>query len=170
VALSNLNLSYAPQGPGLLAKIDPADGGVSEVDLGGDACLSPFALIPVGDKLVVSCSGASDFSNFPTVTTSKTGLVLLDTSDQRVDVYTPSCSGQPADAGCADPSLGHLAAVGQRVYAADQSAGRLFVVDVADAGFTEVRGYGVDAGPLQVCVGADGGTDGQLVSDVTALP
>jgi hypothetical protein len=170
VALSNLNASYSPQGPGLLAKIDPADGGVSEIDLGGDACLSPFALIPVGDKLVVSCSGASDFSNFPEITTTKTGLVLLGADDQRVDVYTPSCDGQPADAGCADPSLGHLAAVGQRVYAADQTAGRLFVVDVADAGFTEVKGYGVDGGPLQVCVGADGGTGGQLVSDVAAVP
>lgn len=170
VALSNLNDAYSPQGPGLLAKIDPADGGVSEIDLGGDACLSPFALIPVGDKLVVSCSGASDFSNFPEITTTKTGLVLLGADDQRVDVYTPSCDGQPADAGCADPSLGHLAAVGQRVYAADQTAGRLFVVDVADAGFTEVKGYGVDGGPLQVCVGADGGTGGQLVSDVAAVP
>lgn len=170
VALSNLNMGYAPQGPGLLAKLDPADGGVSTVDLGGDACLTPYALTQVGDKLVVSCAGESDFSNYPVVTTSKTGLVLLDGNDERVGVYEAGCTPEATDAGCLDPSLGNLTAVGQRVYAADQSAGRLFVVDVADAGFTEVRGYGVAQGPLQVCTSADGGVGGQLVSDVKAVP
>jgi len=170
VALSNLNMSYAPQGPGMLAKIDPADGGVSAIDLGADACLSPYALTTVGDKLVVSCSGVSDYSAYPVITTSKTGLVLVDANDQRVGVYAAGCTPAASDAGCVDPSMGNLAVVGQRVYAADQTAGRLFVVDVGDAGFTEVRGYGVAEGPLQVCTTADGGVAGQLVSDVTAIP
>lgn len=169
VALSNLDPSYAPAGPGLLAKIDPASGAVTEVNLGSDVCLAPYALTPVGNQLVVSCAGATDYTNYPVVTTSKSGLVLVNANDQRVGAYPAACPA-PADGGCIDPSLGNVAASGQRVYAADQSAGRMFVVDVSDAGFTEVRGYGADGGPLQLCVGADGGTAGQLVSDVTAIP
>src|SRR5205823_11249562 len=66
VALNNLNPdTYVPEGPGMLAKIDPFDGGLSSVVLDANKCLNPVWLASDGTHLFVSCAGAAVYSGPP---------------------------------------------------------------------------------------------------------
>ncbi len=176
VALNNLDPdTYAPSGPGLLARIDPTTKAVTTVNLGADACLNPQWLASDGTRLVVSCGGAPQYdSSYAVVSTDKAGLVLVDSSDARAGTWSAACPASAAlpDGGttCRPVMPGRFALRDGRVYLGDQNAGRLFVLDVTDAGFTERRGYASDAGlPVQACpVSAISGKGN--VSDVLAVP
>ena len=166
VALGNQDAMFNPVGPGVLARIDPSSGAATAIPLPA-ACLSPFALATSGADLVVSCAGASDYSTFPNVTTSNSALVLVQ-GDQPVATYQASCPAD-SDGGCLDVSFGRIAARDGVVFAADQSQGRVFVVAIDGGSFQEVHGYQTD-GPIVACTNADGGSFGQVVQDVVAVP
>ncbi|MBX7097976.1 MAG: hypothetical protein K1X89_09700 [Myxococcaceae bacterium] len=169
VALNNLDPdTYAPQGPGLLARVDPATRAVTVVDLGADACLNPVWLASTGDGLVVSCSGAARYdSNFALLGVEAAGVVTLDSALVRRSTWAARCP--VADAGCAPPLPGRLAVQGGKVWVADQNAGRLFVLDVDGGVLTERRGLSGGAGPVQACA-VDSVTGIANVGDVLAVP
>ncbi|GMU58549.1 MAG: hypothetical protein AMXMBFR34_03120 [Myxococcaceae bacterium] len=173
VALNNLNPdTYAAEGPGLLARIEPSDGGVSVIDLGGADCLNPQWVAPVGDALAVSCGGKVQYSPTYTVeSVAAAGLVLVGASDVRVAAWSSAC---PADAGvtadggpaCLPMMPGRFSVTGQRVLLSDQNAGRVVLVDVADGGLVLVRGVtdALNLCPVSPLTGAAN------VSDVLVTP
>jgi len=71
---------------------------------------------------------------------SQAGVVVLDANDRRVATWspaTPTCG----DAGACPLFLpGRFAVKGSSIFLADQNAGRLVVLDVADGGISERRG------------------------------
>jgi hypothetical protein len=155
VALNNLNPdSYEVEGPGLLAKINPADSGVSVIDLNGDSCANPVWLKSVGTSLVVSCAGKANFnSSFAVESLEKSGLVLLDSNDVIKSQWNSGCidAGTRADGGakCDWFFPGRFAVQNNRITLADQNAGRVVMLDVIDGGFVNVRGLqnAIDACP-----------------------
>jgi hypothetical protein len=166
--LNNLNPdTYAPEGPGLLARIDPGTDAVSVIDLGGARCLNPQWAATVGDKLVVSCGGQVTYTpTFTIESVRAAGLVLVDELDQVAASWSSAC---PAglDAGACLPMMpGRFTVRGARVLLGDQNAGRVVVLDVSDAGFTEVRGVtdAVATCPVSALTGAAN------VSDLVSLP
>ncbi|MEW5743629.1 MAG: MXAN_6577-like cysteine-rich protein [Myxococcota bacterium] len=155
VALNNLNPdTYAPEGPGLLARIDVDAGTVSVIDLGAAECLNPQWVAPVGSALAVSCGGKVQYSpTFTVESVSSAGLVLLNSADVRVAAWSSACppdAGVMADGGPACPPMmpGRFTSVGQRIVLTDQNAGRIVFLDTADGGLTATRGV-TDA--LNVC-------------------
>ncbi|MCY1031848.1 hypothetical protein OV207_10310 [Corallococcus sp. BB11-1] len=145
VALTNLNPAndYLPNGPGMLARIDPADGGVRAIDLGAQDCLNAGDVQAVGEHLVVSCLGEARFDTaggYQAKDVRATGLVLVK-DDRPVASYalSPGCAGGP-EQGCDLAVGGRLAVVGNAVYVTDVNAGRVFVVEVRDGKFVERRG------------------------------
>jgi hypothetical protein len=168
VTVGNLDGACGVAGPGFLAQFDPADGGLSQIAL-PDNCKSPFALATSGNDLVVSCSGNTVFGGPPDylpVSTTDSSLVLV-RGGQPIATYQPACP-TPAN-GCSDPALGRVAARDGVLFATDQVQGRVFVVAIDGGSFTELHGYQTD-GPIVACKNADGGSLGQLVQDVVALP
>jgi hypothetical protein len=173
VALNNLNPdTYAPEGPGLVARIQPEDGGLSVIDLGAADCLNPQWLGPVGDALAVSCGGLVQYSPTYTVdSVSAAGVVLVSAGDVRVAAWSSAC---PADAGvladggaaCAPMMPGRFSVLGQRLLVSDQNAGRVVMLDVTDGGLQVVRGVS-DA--LNLCPPSPV-TGAANVSDVLTLP
>jgi len=174
VALNNLNAdTYAPEGPGLLARIDPATRAVSTVDL-GPTCLNAIWVVSDGTRLYVSCQGRSVYdSSWALVSVEKTGVVVVE-QDAPVSTWSPVC---PADAGsyqsdgggCLPISASRFAVQGGKLYVGDQSGGRIFVLEGPQ--LVERRGYfAVDGGaPIQAC--AVNPTLGYSnVSDVLAQP
>jgi hypothetical protein len=165
VVLNNLNAdTYAPEGPGLLARIDPASSAVAVVQIAGARCLDPLGAAEVGDRLAVSCGGKASYdpSTYALTGVSAAGVALLDAQDQLQAFWPASCSGG-TDAGCTLP--GRLTVRGSRLFVADQNAGRVVVLDVSDAGLTEVRGVTTS---LDMCpVGRSGVAN---VSDLVSLP
>jgi hypothetical protein len=147
---------HADYGPGLVGVIDPTKTGA--------AALTPLPLDPTecqnvewlarlpadgGDQMLVSCSGARTYDDFFNITAvDNSALVLLGANDQRLAAWVPStASGVPP------PSVGRAIAIGPRVFVADETASRLYVVDVLNNAFVERVGY-VDGGtPAQVCDG-----------------
>ena len=165
-ALGNLDArDYAAAGPGFLARIEPGTGAVDLVALGAD-CLNPFWILPMGDRLLVSCSGAATYDrDFNLTDVRGTGLVLLG-SDGRVRASLVLRCAEGTS--CALPSAGRFAVVGNRAYLADNNAGRLFVIEVVGDTLVERKGPGPGAAPpLLVCPRSQGPS---LVSDVVALP
>lgn len=162
IALNNLNASFQPGGPGLLAKVDPRGLQLESVINLGDGCLNPGWVAPVGNQLVVSCTGAVTYdSEFKPVAVNGSGLVLLSSEDAVVARYVLAC---PADAtGCAPPSANRFAVVGNRVYLGDNSAGRIFVVEVSNNQLIERLG---PASPIAACPSSTGPS---LVGDVVAI-
>lgn len=140
VVLSNLEpTTYAPSGPGFLARIDPVTRAVTAVNLGANSCLNPQWAAEVAQGLVVSCAGEPVYQGQLTglLGARSAGLVLLSASDQTVATWsTPMCN---VDAGCTPLLLGRLAVKDQRVFVADQYGGRVLAFDVADGGFTQER-------------------------------
>jgi hypothetical protein len=173
VALNNLNPdTYAAEGPGLVARITPADGGVAVIDLGAQDCLNPQWLASVGDGLAVSCGGRVTYSpTFTVDAVSQAGLVLLDGQDRKVGAWSSAC---PADAGvladggaaCLPMMPGRLSVVGRRILLGDQNAGRVVFLDATDAGLVEVKGVtsALTLCPISPLTGAGN------VSDVLGTP
>jgi hypothetical protein len=166
VVLNNLNPdTYAPEGPGLLARIDPATNAVSAIDLGAARCLNPQWAASVGDALAVSCGGLVSYTPTYTVDSVRAaGLVLLNAQDQVSASWSSAC---PVDAGtCAPMMPGRFTVRGARVLLGDQNAGRVVVLDVADGGLTEVRGVtnALSTCPISAATGAGN------VSDLVSLP
>jgi len=173
VALNNLNPdTYAPEGPGLVARVDPTDGGVSVIDLGAADCLNPQWIAPVGNVLAVSCGGRIQYSpTYKVESVEAAGLVLIDPLGTRVAAWSSAC---PADAGvladggaaCAPMMPGRFSAVGPRIALSDQNAGRVVLLDVTDGGLAPVRGVSdaLNLCPISALTGAAN------VSDVLALP
>jgi hypothetical protein len=166
VALNNLRPlpNPDPAGPGVLAKIDIDAGTISRVDLPADACINAQWLVPTSDTLYVGCGGAATFDGgnpmdgggVP-ISTDRTGIVALNTQDQRIATWSASCPSSGTDAGCIPPSVRRFAAFGSRLYIGDQYGGRVFVV--------EKVGNQLDAGlPILACPPSGGGAS--TVSDV----
>ena len=175
VALNNLNPdTYAPEGPGLLAKINPATRAVTIIDLGGDKCLNPLWLASDGTHLIASCGGAAIYNgppNYELLSTDKSGMVLLDSSDVRQSTWTPSCPlAADGGAGCAPILVGRFALSQGRVYIGDQNGGRVFVLDITGNSLGERRGYRGDAGAAISACAVDPITRIANVSDVLAVP
>ncbi|WP_141326821.1 MXAN_6577-like cysteine-rich protein [Myxococcus sp. AB025B] len=166
VALNNLNpATYAPGGPGLLARIEPATGAVSLVGLGDD-CLNPNAVASVGEHLVVSCGGRSTYdAEFKLVSVERTGLVMLDAQDTVVASEPIACS--PGIGSCPIPAAGRFAVVGPRIYTGDTNGGRVFVHEIVGNTLVERRGLKDTSEPAIAACPASGFS---LVSDVVALP
>jgi hypothetical protein len=163
VPLDNLNpVTYAPEGPGLLAVIDPGTGDAGVIDLHADLCLDPIGLSAQGSTLFVSCAGKAIYdSSFNLIGTSSSGVVAVDAISRAVVAHwTPSCA---ADAGACAPILpGAVTVSGSVLMVGDQQAGRVFLLDISDGGLTEA------APPVQACVPpATGFTQ---VSDLLSLP
>ena len=168
VALNSLDPGndFRPSGPGLVARIHPQTREVKYLPL-GNGCLNPGWLAPLGNKLVVSCTGDAIYDrSFNLLAVEKTSLVLLDEQDAVVSTWALACP--EANTSCALPSAGRFAVVGNRIYLGDNNAGRLFVVDVTGTTLTEVRGLsGQKQPPILACPRASGFS---LVGDVVAIP
>jgi hypothetical protein len=180
VALNNLNAdTYVPEGPGLLAVIDPANlAGTTELNLGANTCLNPVCVFSANSKLFVSCAGKANYDvagNYALLSTDHSGVVTVDPMNGVTSQWTPSC---PADAGLPDggtsclPILpSRLAVFGTNVFMGDQNGGRIFVLDSSDGGLTETAGYSSSAkqGPIQAC-GIDPTLGYSNVADILPLP
>lgn len=138
VTLNNLDAdTYAPAGPGLLARLDTSDAGLAVIDLGADACLNPQAVGVVGGALAVSCAGKVTYTtSYAVASVTQAGLVVVTPAGERLSTWSPSC---PADAGaaCVPMLPGRLGVKGAAVLLADQNAGRVTVLEVTDAGVAE---------------------------------
>lgn len=175
VALNNLNPdTYVPEGPGLLAKINPTTKAVSVIDLGGDKCLNPGWLASDGVNLLVSCMGGAVYSGPPSyalVSTEKAGVVLLDQNDVRQAAWEPRCpAGADGGAGCTPILPSRMAISGGRAYVGDQNGGRIFVLDIGANTLGERRGYFGDAGAAISACAPDPVTGIANVSDILAVP
>ncbi len=166
VVLNNLNPdTYAPEGPGLVAKVNPANDAVTVIDLGGADCLNPQWLAPMGDRLIVSCGGLINYSaTFSVESVVAASVVALDATDTRLAGVWNASGTADLDAGFMPMLPGRFAVSGQQVVVSDQNGGRVVVLAVGDAGVTEVRGLGT---ALNVCpVSATSGVAN--VSDISA--
>lgn len=163
VALSNLNAdTYAPEGPGLLARVDPGSGAVSIIDLGADDCLNPQWVAPVGDGLAVSCAGEAKYAaDWSLESVEHAGLVLLDANDAKVAAWAAVCPGG-ADAGCLPMMPARFTVSGTRILLGDQSGGRVVVLNAAGGALVEERAEAYC--PISATSGAGN------VGDVLALP
>ncbi len=171
VALNNLNPNtYAPEGPGLLAKLDPVTRAITTVDL-GPSCLNPIWVVSDGAQLYVSCQGKVTYSGPPTYAVSSaesTGVVVV-SEDQVLASWAMAC---PSDAGtgCLPAIASRLAVLNKHVYVGDQNGGRLFVLENVGNQLLVRRGFAADGGvPIQACA-VNPTTGVSNVSDVIAIP
>jgi hypothetical protein len=158
VALNDLSADFSTAGAPLLAKIDPSKSGssaVSAVALNQAECLNVVTLTELPSAtgpahLLVGCAGQAQFDqNFQTISVDRTAVVRLDGNDQRVATWKPS-----TDAGVVPPVVGKIALLSSsRAYVADQSAGRVYVVDVSGNSIVELIGYLNGGTPLNLCGG-----------------
>jgi hypothetical protein len=170
VSLENLDAGFSPAGPGMLAKIDPASGEVTAVDLGADVCLNAFWVSFSDDALYVSCAGKIVYGQgWTPLIVEKSGVVVLNRREERISTWAVSCA--PDSTGCVPPSVGRFAISNHRLYLADQSGGRIFVVESqSDHRLVERRGHNpVDGGPPIVACPRDGEML-SLVIDIIAVP
>ena len=164
------DFSGADYGPPLVVRIDPAKVGQAALSavqgFAGDAgtCqnvewLSTLQLGSAATPMLVSCAGARSYDPTTFVVTSvqNTALLLLDGTDRQLAAWVPSsASGQPP------PSVGRAVALNTSVYVADETAGRVYVIDYATNGFAERVGY-VDGGtPAAACP--------TYITDLTLVP
>lgn len=138
VALNNLNAdSYVAEGPGLLAKVVPADAGLGVIDLGAD-CLNPQWVAPVGEGLAVSCGGRATYTGSALTQLEGSGVVYVDATDTVAARWVPA-NGTLADGGAAFWLPGRLTTRGDTVVVTDQFLGRVAVLEVADGGLAPVQ-------------------------------
>ncbi|WP_426735571.1 MXAN_6577-like cysteine-rich protein [Myxococcus faecalis] len=175
VALTNLNPAndYRPNGPGMLARIDPATGAVSAIDLGKERCLNAGYVEAVGDQLVVACIGEAIYdtaNGYLATSVRSTGLVLVK-NDVPVASYALNPGCQPGAPGCMLSVASRFAVSRGAVYLADTNAGRIFVVEVGDGTLTERRGYSTPTakGPALEACPVDPRRPVSNAIDVTAL-
>jgi DNA-binding beta-propeller fold protein YncE len=170
VALNNLAADdsgmLVPGGPGMVARIELKTAKVTALSLGSDVCLNAVSLAVTPQGLVVSCAGVSDFSQWPLVKTEKTGAVLISPTGARLGSWSLSCP--PADPDCPTPLAGKVTASGSRVYLADQTAGRVFILDSSTGTLEERRGFAKEA-PVVACA-VDPARGYSSVMDLVALP
>jgi hypothetical protein len=162
VALSNLDSSFNPGGPGMLAQVPTDAGAVSAVYL-PTACLNTYWLVAAGDTLYVSCSGrATRDSTFHLTAIDSSGVVAI-TADGGMSVWNGSCDG-----GCFGAVPGRFAVLGDRLYLGDQ-LGRIFVLQNVNGGLVERRGNNGTGGlPISACQTAASGFAN--VIDVIPIP
>ena len=160
VALNNLDETYAPAGPGMLARIDPATQAVTKVRLPPE-CLNAGWLRSAGDALLVTCSGRADYATTPVGVSSAAVVAVL--GDGRTVVHPVACPAGAA--GCAPFSPGRFEVLGRRVYVGDNASGRVLVLEWTGSGFTELAG---PAGALAACPASESGL--AYVADVVAVP
>jgi hypothetical protein len=166
VALNNLNPdTYVVEGPGLVAQVNTDDAGVTLLDLGAADCLNPQWLGFVGERLVVSCGGRITYSaTFSVEAVTASGAVVLDATGARVGAAWNAAGVADLDAGFMPMLPGRFAVVNGQVILTDQNGGRVVVLEVGDAGVTEVRGVST---ALNICpVSATSGVAN--VADVVA--
>jgi hypothetical protein len=166
VALNNLNPdTYVVEGPGLVAQVNTDDAGVTLLDLGAADCLNPQWLGFVGERLVVSCGGRITYSaTFSVEAVTASGAVVLDATGARVGAAWNAAGVADLDAGFMPMLPGRFAVVNGQVVLTDQNGGRVVVLEVGDAGVTEVRGVST---ALNICpVSATSGVAN--VADVVA--
>ncbi|MGZ3459678.1 MAG: MXAN_6577-like cysteine-rich protein, partial [Archangium sp.] len=165
-ALGNLDpRDFSAGGPGFLARIDPSTRAVDLLAL-GEGCLNPFWVVPVGEQLLVSCSGKATYDrDFNLVDVKGTGLVLLDAEDRVTASLELRC---PEGTSCLLPSAGRFSVVNNRAYVGDNSAGRIFVIEVVGDSLVERRGFGPGAEPPLLACPRD--NKPSLVGDVVAIP
>lgn len=156
VALNNLNPdTYAPEGPGLVARVDSSNDTVTIIDLGASDCLNPQWVGVVGNSVAVSCGGLVTYSpSYAVESVSAAGLVVLDSADVKLPgAWSASGSCAGADAGTCLPMMpGRFAVSGQQVLLSDQNGGRVVVLSVTDAGVSEV-GSALDLCPVSATTG-----------------
>ena len=152
VALSNLHpATYAPEGPGLVARVDTTtDMVTSVIDLGAQDCLNPQWIGLVGASVAVSCGGRITYSpTFTAESVEAAGVVALDALDAKLPgVWSTATSCVSVDAGCLPMMPGRFAVSGQQLLVSDQNGGRVVVLAVGDAGVSEVR---AGANALSIC-------------------
>lgn len=151
VALNNLNATtYVPEGPGLVAKVDTTTDQVSAVyDLGASECLNPQWLGFVGATLVVSCGGQIQYSpTFAVDSVVAAGVVALDSSGAVLSGRFNASGTADVDAGFLPMMPGRFAVANGQVVVTDQNGGRVVILNVSDAGVSEVRGI---ANALSMC-------------------
>jgi hypothetical protein len=155
VALGNQNLSTQALGGdgGLLAVLNPVDGGVSEVDLGSDVCVVPSGLLPSADGklLFVTCAGQATTSGAPnhnTLSVDRAAVVAMSTSNQRVGFW--QCPQGGPDSGCNTFSPSSAAQRGSQLFVSDSAYGRMLVLS-ADGALAEVAGFQDGGSPPLVC-------------------
>ncbi|MFP2933104.1 MXAN_6577-like cysteine-rich protein [Pyxidicoccus sp. 3LG] len=176
VALTNLNPfnNYLPNGPGMLAKLDPADGGVSAIDLGASDCLNAGYVEAVDGQLVVACLGEAIYdpaSGHTATAVRASGLVLVK-DDVPVASYALSSGCEPGTPGCRIAVASRFAVAGGAVYLGDTNAGRVFVVEVRDGQLVERRGFTSPQaqGPALEACPVDSRRTVSNAIDLTALP
>jgi hypothetical protein len=163
VGLSNLDATYAPGGPGMLARLNVTTGVVTPIYL-PTPCLNTYWLVAAGDVLYVTCSGRAQYdSTFHLLAIDSSGAVAV-AADGGMTFWNGACDG-----GCFGASPGRFAVLGNRLYLGDQ-LGRMFVIDNVDGGFVERRGYNFATGglPISACPTAPSGFAN--VNDVIAIP
>ena len=147
---------HADYGPGLVAVIDPTKTGaaaVTPLPL-ATTCQNVewVARVPAsgGDQMLVSCAGARTYDdNFNILSVANTALLLLGANDQPLATWVPD--NAPSAGGANPPSVGRAISLGSRVYVADETASRLYVLELVNNAFVERVGY-ADAGtPPQLC-------------------
>lgn len=149
VTLWNLDPFFSPPpgSTGRLAVIDVATDSLDEAVSGGGVaglldlgpgCLNPADVAALGDTLYVSC-GAFDYSNFPEVRITGSGVVPVDLS---AGVPTPG----PVLPAAADEAPGKLAFCAGAGYVGDRNSGRVFRLD-------PVTGV---TGPVELCPPSNG--------------
>ncbi|MFZ5471245.1 MAG: MXAN_6577-like cysteine-rich protein [Myxococcota bacterium] len=169
VALNNLNPdTYAVEGPGLLARIDPGTGALDVVEL-GEGCLNPAWLASDGTHLAVSCQGRAVYSpSFALESVEKTGVVLFDENGTRTATWNVACPAG-GDGGCLPVQSGRLAIQDGKVFVGDQNGGRIFVLEISNNQLVERAGFNAARPPVQACA-VDPMTNYSNVSDVLAVP
>lgn len=167
VALPNFDENYKPAGAPLVARFDPADGGLDAIDLGRERCLGPTELVTVGHRLLVSCYGRVEYDQTWTASeVNGSGVVVLGAEDQVESAWPLRCPDD-AGAGCQLAIAGRLAVSGGSVYLGDANRGRIFVLQLDGGTLTERRGFR-SSPPLEACpVGSVGFS---MASDVVANP
>ncbi|MFT3840360.1 MAG: hypothetical protein QM723_25450 [Myxococcaceae bacterium] len=170
VPLNNLNPdTYVPEGPGIVAKIDPTDGGLSEIVLDPAQCLNPVWVTSDGTHLFVSCAGAAVYdadAGYVLVSSTAAGVVMLNASDVPVSSWAASCG---VTLNCSPILPSRMAVKDGRLFVGDSNGGRVFALDVVDGGLVEKFGYVTGTAPIAACA-VDMTTHIANVTDLLVVP
>lgn len=133
VAIGNLQLNcFGAAGPGYVAVVETSGEALTltkNIELPGE-CRNPGAVASHGGRVYVSCGGAYGFA--PTVQES---LVVIDAETEKVINTTTFSRCSPTDPfdgpdACRTAVPGRVTVLGDRLYIADNNAGRLLVTDL----------------------------------------